>query len=161
MKRRAFTICLMFTFILLFVACNQSISDELPLVDDTQLEPTTFELAPDLIVNPDINGRITIDVEISEDHQTLTEIITHDFDRAEIFLNHPSLEYFDGENWYVIPSSHDFEDVLLHVEPQSTWEGSLILNFYDHPKYGLFRLRRRFVSDYVDHHDIVVKFTLD
>ena len=161
MKRKPFTICLMFTFILLLVACNQVISDESPLVDDTPPDPTTFELAPDLMVNSDIDGRITIDVEISEDHQTLTEIITHDFDRAGILLGHPSFEYFDGENWYVMPSSHVFEDILLHVEPQSTREESLILHFYDHPEVGLFRLRRRFISDYVDHHDIVIEFTLD
>ena len=172
-------IALSVSLLVLLVACNQVVSNEPPAVNDTTPDTSTFELAPDLIINPALDGLVNIRVEFLDDTLILKEIVTNHFE-STIRLGHPSdvninlgfpaLEYFDGENWRVVPENgkpYIVLDIWHHVDPGDEWKISSGLNHYHLPKSGLFRWRRRIIPIEGDKnyqetaiHDLVGEFSL-
>lgn len=134
MKRRLTFICS--TYLLIFlVACS-------PHRPDT----STFDLAPDLRVNPELDGLVMMTVEV--ELGALVETIENSSEFL-IGLGHPFLEYFDGENWRIVPKDKEenfaFLDILLTISSNNSETPSLNsmhLDFYDHPRRGRFRVRR-------------------
>jgi len=158
--RNKIAILVIFTFVLL-VACNQN---------PVPVDPTTFELVPDLIINPELDGLVMLQVE-DADFSVLIAT-TNNQTEDNVYLDHPTLEYFDGNDWRTVLTFEgyallNFEDEEVWVPPGAKQTFNLPLDEYQHPKYGLFRVRRRIylrIDDGWDRssfHDLVAEFTLE
>jgi len=154
MKKKLIFIASIFLFSLL-VACNRN---ETP-------DTSTFNLAPDLIVNSELDGLVTMQIEIES--RTMKELIENKSDFL-IGLWNENLEYFDGENWRVVPTQEDFAftAILEMIADNDSFESRLNLDWYQAPRQGLFRWRRSIFPDlypsqnrYI--HDLIVEFMLD
>jgi len=131
----------------------------------TPPNPSTFNLSPELINNPQLDTLVTMQVEV--DDQTLVVTINNQTD-DDFTLQHPMLEYFDGDDWRVIPRE-EFTDVEIVAVANDIYTCNLPLVMFQHPNYGLFRLRRSLYDRHAEGaqfnpnqiHDLVVEFTLD
>jgi len=154
MKKKLMFICSIFVLILI-VACGRNGTPD----------TSNFELAPDLLVNQKLDGLVTMHVEIESG--TLIETIENHTDFL-IGLDFPEIEYFDGENWRIIPTNEDFAfpAILEMISNNDSLESRFNLDYYIHPRQGRFRFRRRVFPDLYpskvrDYHDLVVEFLID
>lgn len=166
MKKKKLIALMIFTLFFL-VACNQNGQANNEPFDDSR-----FVLAPDLRVNADLDGLVSMEVEVSRNRRRLTERVYNNSPYV-VGVDHYFLEYFGGENWLVVPpvegDGFSFLDDLNTVDPESRWRESLNFTFYDHPNTGRFRWRRTiFIYDpdatpsiNPNLHDLVTEFTLE
>jgi hypothetical protein len=152
MKKILILICFICVFALL-VACNR----------DETLDTTTLEKVPDLVVNPELDGLVTLQVQI-ESNMLIERIENHTDFLVE--LDFPKIEYFDGENWLTIPRDFEFASISESIESGELFESQFNLDDYQMPRKGQFRFRRRIFPDLYpsrtrDYHDLVVEFSID
>ena len=137
------------------IACNRS----------NPVNYSNFELAPDLLINPELEGLVTMRIDI--DSLALTETIEN-HSNHQIGLGDSSVEYFDGNNWRTVPLRADFEftAILETVASYDSNESLFDLDWYDTPLRGSFRFRRSIFIDLgsgrpTDLHDLSVEFSLN
>lgn len=152
MKKRLIFKCSIILFLLLLVACGQPNS-------------SSFDLAANTMINPELDGLVSIYINIEE--ETLIETIEN-YSDFSIGLELPELEYFDGENWLTVPMRRGFDQapILEIVNDNDSFSSTLYLEHYYHPRQGQFRFRRRvFLDEYPlqprAFHDLIVEFSLD
>jgi hypothetical protein len=127
-----------------------------------------FYFASDLIVNPELDGLVTTTVEFESD--ILVETIENN-SSFDIELGFPEIQYFDGENWRIVPMNEEFEFPAISETISSNTFGSpeltrAHLEYYMLPNEGQFLLVRRIYIETSsaqnrDFHDLVIEFSLD
>jgi len=133
-----------------------------------------FTVAPNLVTHPDLEGLVSLEF-VASSRSRMTETIDNRSE-SEIWLGHPSLEYFDGEAWHFVPTYElmFFADIAHFIRPRGQWEEDFDLSPYRLPESGtLLRWRRRVtpvdlnderpgrLNHPEDYHDIVFEFILE
>ena len=129
-----------------------------------------FELTPsrvdDLRINPAFYD-VIVNVNQSTDGMELIGTVINHSDE-KISLDDPSLEYFDGEVWWRVPTVDDFElvDISFSIPPGGVHEFRVDLSGYIIPEGYPLRIRKTVWPDgqwhQTDlHHDLVDEFELD
>ena len=146
-------------------------------------DPTTFSRATDLMIDSSLDGVITMQVDVLHDEHRLTITVNNgsDFEinigsQSEARIKHPSLQYFDGEDWRRVPrfpgSIVDEYDLEYRIAPGAKRQFSLNLNNYRIPESsnGLFRVvltangidpARGYGTNAHFRHDIFADFSLE
>jgi len=144
--------CSIILFLLSLVACGQP-------------NYSSFDLAPNTTISPELDGLVSIHIDIEEG--ILVEAIGN-YSGFPLGLELLELEYFDGENWLTVPMRRGFgiAPILQIVNDNDSFTSNLYLDHYYHPRQGQFRLRRRiFIDEYPlqprNFHDLIVEFSLD
>jgi len=163
------TICAL----LLLTACNQEEEEiEVSRIDEHNEDYASLPLASELIINPNVEGLITMNIEVDGDELV---VVVRSLLAIDVRLEHPTPEYFDGLNWRElrIRGEEFFDEVyeipwLLAGESFTQRIPINILSFPDdlllnigvtsYPERGLFRLRRLVPGQ---GHEVTGEFTLD
>jgi len=160
-------IALAVSLLVLLVACNQVASNKPPAVDDdTTPDTSTSELPPSYLkVNSELEGLVTIDVEVLRDGEIFETISNNS--NISIQLSDLTLEYFDGDSWVVVLPIREYEiegGGVVDVGSELTFTSDF-KDFQLPSNSGLFRVRRSSFPNYrqpqdMNKYDLIYEFLL-
>ena len=112
--RRNVKIVMIIVSIALLAACSEEVNEASSVSVSSTPDPSTFSLATDLRIDYWLDELITMQVDVLLDEQILSIVVINDSDheinigsQSPNRVTHPSLQYFDGENWRSIPRCRD------------------------------------------------------
>jgi len=138
-------------------------------MEEDELAYDNLDIVDELKFNPDLS-EVVLNVDISTDGTMLHGTIINYSDTI-ISPSHPSLEYFNGEEWHYVPTVGylEFVDIGWTIFPGDEHEFSLDLTWYIIPEGYPVRLRKTVWPDgewpdgwnqtYL-HHDLVYEFEI-